>query len=203
MTQQRKYAGLTRQQAAEKIGVEHPVIRQWEIGRAYPSEEELQLLSAMYEVSVEWLVGEKDFQKIPFSASYTDAEYQLIRRGLKPRVMENKWVIFMEGDVAHFHRSWTGECIFQLQFERGKGQFTTTLALVDNRSPNGARMGDEHEAELLHFLINNLLLGKSTAFPKPADLQEVAPGLYQHLVAGTGYPEREVQSSDESDTGDI
>ena len=104
-------------------------------------------------------------------------------------------IIYLEGNVVHFHRSWTGDCIYQVTFERQREQYIVTDALVDrffNRRP------DNYAVELLHFLIYNLLLGKSSAFPKPAGLREGDhPGIFQHHTAGTGYPEREVASADE------
>ena len=44
-------------------------------------------------------------------------ELKLLKRGLKPKVMEDKWFIFLEENTMHFARSWTRYCIFSIEIK--------------------------------------------------------------------------------------
>ena len=44
-------------------------------------------------------------------------EWGLLKRGLKPKVMEDKWFIFLEENTMYFARSWTGYCIFSTEMK--------------------------------------------------------------------------------------
>ena len=50
-----------------------------------------------------------------------------------------------------------------------------------------ADAGAQYQAELLDFLIGNLLLGKTKQFPMPPEVVEPARGAIQHAVSGTQY----------------
>ena len=40
----------------------------------------------------------------------------LLRQGHVPKAMEDKWFWYMEGDTLYAHRSWTGYCIYRIDF---------------------------------------------------------------------------------------
>ncbi len=77
-----------------------------------------------------------------FSAAQMDA----LRRGNIPREMEDKWFWYMEGATLWAHRSWTGCCIFRIDFgedgrhtvtvNRDPGQYRCTSIEEDIRSLN-------------------------------------------------------------------
>jgi len=123
---------------------------------------------------------------------FTAHEWGRIGRGVIPRRMEHKWFVFVEGDTAHFHRSWTGFCIYQMQV-RPVSQGFAVQGLLVNRDPEQNRCThDEYDLALLDFLTSNLLLGQWKPFPLPPGLapaETPGMGLFQHHVAGTGYPE--------------
>ena len=55
-------------------------------------------------------------------ASYSPAEFRRIGGGLASRAKEDKWAIFLEEDVLHLHRSWTGLAVRSMgSLPRGKG----------------------------------------------------------------------------------
>ena len=62
----------------------------------------------------------------PFSAQEMAALYQ----GNIPKAMEDKWFWYMEGSTLWAHRSWTGYCIYQIDFKED-GQHIVTV----NRDP--------------------------------------------------------------------
>jgi hypothetical protein len=124
---------------------------------------------------------------------FTQEEFELIRCGLIPEAMEDKWFIFLEENVLYFHRSWTGYCIYQLSLSK-HGTTYTVVETFANRDPSQYSIGtnDGYDEELLNFLIDNLLLGRSSTFPVPAGVPPgIATGLYHHHVAGVGPRERE------------
>jgi hypothetical protein len=66
--------------------------------------------------------------------------------------------MFLEGNVLHLHRSWTGLCIYQVTFERREDGFVATGTLVENSD-------GPFDAELLGYLIDQLV-GRSPPLPR-------------------------------------
>lgn len=124
---------------------------------------------------------------------FSEQEFERISYGLIPQAMEDKWLIFLEGETLYLHRSWTGNCIYQLTLKRDGEKYKVVDAFV-NRVPNQySETNDSYDERLLMFLIDNLLLGKTTPFPRPADLPRgTVAGTFQHHISGTGYLEVEV-----------
>ena len=97
---------------------------------------------------------------------YSQDEFQRVLKGLIPEVMEDKWFIFFEAGWLYFHRSWTGNCIFQAQFRETDAGWAVTQFLV-NRDPDQYQSdSDDYDRQLLRFLIDSLLLGKPAEFPQ-------------------------------------
>ena len=64
------------------------------------------------------------------SRSFSDAEMAVLRCGHIPSAMEDKWFWYMEGSALFAHRSWTGHCIYRIDF-REDSHHTVTV----NRDP--------------------------------------------------------------------
>lgn len=127
---------------------------------------------------------------LSFQRVFNRKEYNQLSFGLMPQAMEDKWFIFLENDQLFLHRSWTGYCIYWLQLKWEEQGVSVIKAWVNRDKKQYQSTDDEYDAELLSFLIDNLLLGKNRPFPQPSGLPKSAPkGLYQHHVAGTAYPE--------------
>ena len=129
---------------------------------------------------------------VPFAESYSTEEYAAIVRGLVPQEMEDKWFIYEDSGAVYFHRSWSGVCIYRVRFEAAGDRYQIVEVLVNrDRGPNPGQRegGDEgYAAALLRFLIGNLLLGRQRPFPVPRGVPDTKAALFQHHVAGTGYP---------------
>jgi len=128
--------------------------------------------------------------------TFSADEWQRICRGVVPLQMEDKWFIFVEGDMVHFHRSWTGYCIYEMQgspLPKGVAVQRVTV----NRDPDQYPcVEDEYDLALLDFLISNFLLGQRKPFPLPrgsTPAEKRGSGVAQHHIAGTGYPEVSLQ----------
>ena len=62
--------------------------------------------------------------------SLSDEEMNALRWGNIPQAMEDKWFWYMEGSTLFAHRSWTGFCIYRIDF-KGDGHLEVTV----NRDP--------------------------------------------------------------------
>jgi hypothetical protein len=123
-------------------------------------------------------------------------EFKKISLGLIPQEMEDKWFIYLDGNTLYLHRSWTGLCIYQVEFERVAGKHVVRRALVNRNPTQDQATDDVYDSALLGFLIGNLLLGKPGKFPVPGTLSKRnSKGIFQHHISGTAYPEKSVDSN--------
>jgi hypothetical protein len=126
---------------------------------------------------------------VAYSPDFTVGEVQKLERGLIPGAMEDKWFVFFEAPYLFLHRSWTGEPVYRVELVRTASGARVKEALVS--TGNVADAAERaYQALLLDFIVSNLLLGKDKPFPRPPGLKEPAPGVFQHHIAGTGYPEK-------------
>ena len=64
------------------------------------------------------------------SRSFSDKEMDALRCGHIPEEMEDKWFWYMEGSTLWAHRSWTGYCIYRIDFKKDGHNVVTV-----NRDP--------------------------------------------------------------------
>ncbi|HEX6747550.1 MAG TPA: hypothetical protein VF092_09705 [Longimicrobium sp.] len=124
-----------------------------------------------------------------YRASFDEAEFARLREGLVPVVMEDKWFVYYDEPYLFFHRSWTGLPVYRIELKVTPAGAKVVEALWSTQLADAPGADLEYEAKLLDFLLRNLLLGQSRPFPRPAGLVEPMPGVFQHHVSGTGYPE--------------
>jgi hypothetical protein len=131
-----------------------------------------------------------------YTGEFSSEEFDRISRGLIPYAMEDKWFIYLDGNTLYMHRSWTGNCIYQVEFEAVAEKHIVRCALVNRDQTQYKSTDDVYDAALLHFLISNLLLGKQDEFPVPGAVSKrYAKGSFQHNVSGTAYPEKLLDSN--------
>lgn len=116
--------------------------------------------------------------------TYTAAEMTRIRSGLIPEEMEDKWFVYYEGDTLYLHRSWTGFCIYQARFERRGDEYALVDARVSRDPEQYTSNDDAHDAQLLLYLIDVLLLGQSAPFPSTDGADEQTAALQAWSAAG-------------------
>ena len=68
------------------------------------------------------------------SRSFSDEEMDTLRCGHIPRAMEDKWFWYMEGPTLWAHRSWTGFCVYRIDFGEDNSHVVTV-----NRDPEQYR----------------------------------------------------------------
>lgn len=47
-----------------------------------------------------------------------EEEYKALQNGFIPQQMEDKWFLYFENDTLYIHRSWTGYCIYIIEFSK-------------------------------------------------------------------------------------
>ena len=81
---------------------------------------------------------------------FTADQMATLRRGNVPQGMEDRWFWYMENDTLFAHRSWTGSCIYIIEFQ-SDGNHRVTV----NRNPNEYKCTDiEEDRETLNNLLD-------------------------------------------------
>ncbi len=124
-------------------------------------------------------------KELPLSGTYSAEEYEKISYGFLPKDMDNKWFIYLEGDWLYFHRSWTGNCVFQLQLVLKEDYYQAVKAIA-NRDPEQYRSkSDQQDVQIIAYLIDHLLLGRFATLPTPQHMSEEDKQRHQQHVMGT------------------
>jgi hypothetical protein len=101
--------------------------------------------------------------------------------------MEDKWFIYFEEPHVFLHRSWTGRPVYRVTLTASDNGASVAEALCVPEVLE--KSGPAYEAELLDFLVSNLLLGMTKPLPIPAGAKNPETGLLQHVTSGTGFPQ--------------
>lgn len=106
---------------------------------------------------------------LPLSRLFSQQEITRIRLGLLPAQMEDKWFVYWLDNSLHFHRSWTGHCIYIVRFKT-EGEGCRMIAVDVSRDESQyCWYGEEREPARISNLIDMLLLRRET------DSDEVEP----------------------------
>jgi len=98
-------------------------------------------------------------------------------------------VHFFDEGWLFFHRSWTGACIYGVRLDGSPAGVRVIDSWVNRDSDQYKCTDTEYDRKLVGFIIDAFLLGKSAQFPRPANVPQQLPGVYQHAMVGKGYPE--------------
>ena len=122
--------------------------------------------------------------KLPYSRTFDAAELARVQRGLVPAQMEDKWHIFFEEPWLYLHRSWSGIAIYAVRLTADAGGAIVEEAYA-NRDPGEFRETDaDHDARMLAFLVDRLLLGLRVEFPVRDGFNPAKVPLLVHHVVG-------------------
>lgn len=126
--------------------------------------------------------------RLPYARTFDAADHAQIIRGLEPREMEDKWLIVYDEPWLWFHRSWTGIAIYGVKLRR-EGEGSVVEEAVANRAPDQYRETDDaHDAAILSFLVERLLLGREVPFPVREGFPKEKISLLVHHVVGNASP---------------
>lgn len=83
--------------------------------------------------------------------SFTNEQMEALKKGNIPRQMEDKWFWYYEDGKLYAHRSWTGICIYIIEFNAE----TDVHKVTANRNPEEYRVTDVNEdIESLNHLLD-------------------------------------------------
>ena len=91
-----------------------------------------------------------------------------MRSGLVPGQMEDKWFIYWQDDTLYFHRSWTGFCVYVVRFEADGDSCRMAEADLNRERSQYDQTDDDHDAAMISYLIDVLLLDREADFPTDA-----------------------------------
>ncbi len=110
---------------------------------------------------------ESDWNTLPLPAShsvvalghpYTSAEMEAIKIGVVPEEMEEKWFIYWKDERLYFHRSWTGNCIYIMEFESVPEGYIATRFFVNRDMEQYKETDDEVDKRVVLDLIEGFFL---------------------------------------------
>ena len=146
--------------------------------------------------------------RLQYSRAFDRAEHERLTRGIVPGQMEDKWFVFYEAPWLWFHRSWTGVAIYAVRLrlaeenadenaDEDPGADADAASAVEeawaNRDPAQYRETDDaHDAAILSFLVERILLGRDAPFPIRPTVDPTKASLLVHHVVG------HARSNDES-----
>ncbi|WP_331726402.1 hypothetical protein [Streptomyces sp. NBC_00887] len=125
---------------------------------------------------------------------WTDEDWDRIQRGYRARDMDEKWNVFVEGDVLFMHRSWTGHGVYEASFAPviGGGRRITSV-VVEADVKRYRRTGDEYDRLMMELIISAIILGEPAAdlraglvelTARASERSDLPAGVVEHSVLG-------------------
>ena len=89
-------------------------------------------MSAMKATRGLWQTNEMPRMRslLEFRSHFSQGEFALLSLGEVPEQMQDEWFIFLEEPWLFFHRSWSGDCIFQLRLQPDEHGYAVAEAPV-------------------------------------------------------------------------
>jgi len=82
---------------------------------------------------------------------FTDAEITRLKKGHCPVEMEDRWFYYFEDGKVYFHRSWTGSCIYIVDFDFKTNRHIVTVNRDENQYSN---TDIDEDKEMIFYLLN-------------------------------------------------
>jgi len=115
---------------------------------------------------------------------FDELEMDGIRCGAIPEEMEDKWFIYFDDDRLYFHRSWTGFCVYIVDFAaQGRVGHHMHQAVLNREAEQYSETSDEFDGKMISYLIDVLLLHRCVEFPTYSDGNDTDP-LFQWSQVG-------------------
>lgn len=114
--------------------------------------------------------------------AFSTEDMAVIRRGLCPDQMEDKWFVYWDKDILYFHRSWTGICIYEVRFHVDRHGYRMIEANVNRDPEQYSQTNDAFDARLISYLIDVLLLRHQASYPDEEDFVPMDPLAMWSLV---------------------
>ncbi len=125
-----------------------------------------------------------EISAIRIEIAFSFGEMDQIRRGHLSQAMEDKWNMFFEHDCLHACRSWTGQTVFVASFS-GESNGISRINSIQMASATLESMGAQYACDLLVYLINRILLGRTWEFPNHPGTPPEQAALEAWHIAGS------------------
>ena len=108
---------------------------------------------------------------IDINQEFSKDDMANIRAGFIPEVMEEKWFIYFDDSESklYMHRSWTGYCMYIVNFEERGDKFVATTAIVNRDSSQYTCTDNDEDKRLAVGIIGSVLLGRSFSMGNPLE----------------------------------
>lgn len=127
--------------------------------------------------------------QLPYRTRLRAEQFERVRLGVIPEMMEDKWFVYFERPHSYFHRSWTGLPVFRLTIEEPDGSAEAVEASWSVELASKPAADIEYQARLVDFLLYAIVLHEDRDFPLPEGMDDKPKGLFQHHISGAAYPE--------------
>jgi len=92
-------------------------------------------------------------KKIVIDLKFSNEQYNKLKIGLIPYVMEDKWFIFFENNWLYFHRSWTGYGIYKAEIKEYNENYYINEFFVERNIQKYKCEDDKEDINNFTFLI--------------------------------------------------
>ena len=110
-----------------------------------------------------WKTIEPDEGLVEFDYSdeFSTSDYEIIKKGLVPEAMEDKWFIYYEHPLLFFHRSWTGDLVYRVTLESDEDTVRVSRAELSLKySDNPVHV------KMMQWVFRGVLLQQNIEFPE-------------------------------------
>ena len=94
-----------------------------------------------------------DHAEFTLKMKFTPEQMLNLKKGHIPEAMEDKWFWYMEGNTLYAHRSWSGFCIYVIDFSEGDEHSVTVNRNPDQYTETSIDKDKQKLAELLCWWI--------------------------------------------------
>jgi hypothetical protein len=98
-------------------------------------------------------------EQLRLSQHFSAEEYERLAQGSIPESQDDRWFVYVDDDhVVHLHRSWSGDCVYEVELSPAGDGYDVVAAWV-NRDPEQTNTDPELDRVLLPGLLEGLARG--------------------------------------------
>jgi hypothetical protein len=121
---------------------------------------------------------------ISFQHEYSLEDYDKLQYGFIPQQQEDKWFIYFEDNKLHCQRSWTGNCLYIVEFEVTEKSSKIVKVTANRDREQYTERDNNWDCQFVVYLINLLLLHKPTHYPEKGDIDPEISAVQQWSQVG-------------------
>ena len=128
---------------------------------------------------------------VSFHHEFSHEDYEKLQYGFIPEQMEDKWFIYFEDNKLYCHRSWTGFCLYIVEYEVSENSSQIVKITTNRDREQYTETDDNWDCQFVVYLINLLLLHKPTPYPEKEDIDPEISAVQQWSQVGRAMLEEE------------